>query len=152
MQRLGHGHPRQHARAHLDPGERPDISPEIAVAIRERCDNHPFLLQLVCKRYVESGDLEEAIEQVVTDRMVSYFFSVDFNMLSDSAQEIIRLIAAEPATTGQSVEDALAMSPVATRGELRQLEDLGYVRRGDEDRLELANHFFRAWLEVVDGR
>ncbi len=138
--------------ANLDPGERPGIAPEIAVAIREQCDNHPFLLQLVCKRFVESGDLDEAVEQVTTDRMVSYFFSVDFNMLSDSERQIIRLIASEPAATGQSVQDALAMSPVAARGELRQLEDLGYIRRGEEDHLQLANHFFRTWLEVVDGR
>ncbi len=136
----------------LAPGERPDIELEIAVTIRERCDNHPFLVQLVCKRYVETGDLEEAIEQVATDRMVSYFFSVDFNMLSDSEREIIRLIASEPAATGRSVEDALAISPVAARGHLRQLEDLGYIRRKDDDRLELANYFFRTWLEVVDGR
>ena len=66
--------------------------------------------------------------------------------------QIIRLIASEPAATGQSVEDALAMSPVAARGELRQLEDLGYIRRKKDDCLELANHFFRTWLEIVDGR
>ena len=138
--------------SNLDPEERPGIAPEIADAIREQCDNHPFLLQLVCKRYVESGDLEEVIEQVTTDRMVSYFFSVDFDMLSESEREIVRLIASEPAATGQSVEDALAMSPVAARGELRQLEDLGYIRRREEDHLQLANHFFRTWLEVVDSR
>ena len=137
--------------SNLEPGERPGISPQIAVAIREQCDNHPFLVQLVCKRYVESGDLEEAVEQVATDRMVSYFFSVDFNMLPETAREIIRLIASRPAATGRSIEDALAMSPVAARGELRQLEDLGYIRRREEDRVELANHFFRTWLEVVDG-
>ena len=138
--------------SNLDPEERPGIAPEIADAIREQCDNHPFLLQLVCKRYVESGDLEEVIEQVTTDRMVSYFFSVDFDMLSESEREIVRLIASEPAATGQSVEDTLAMSPVAARGELRQLEDLGYIRRREEDHLQLANHFFRTWLEVVDSR
>ncbi len=138
--------------ANLDPEERPGIAPEVAAAIREQCDNHPFLLQLVCKRYVESGDLPEAIEQVATDRMVGYFFSVDFDMLSDSEREIIRLIASEPAATAQSVEDTLAISPVAARGELRQLEDLGYIRRAEEDRLQLANHFFRTWLEIIDGR
>ena len=138
--------------ANLEPNERPSIAPELALAIRERCDNHPFLIQLVCKRYVESGDLEEAIEQVATDRMVSYFFSVDFDMLSEPEREIIRLIAAGPGATRQSLEDSLAMPPTAVRGELRQLEDLGYIRRKEADRLELANYFFRAWLEVVDGR
>ncbi len=135
----------------LAPYERPRIEPGVAAAIRERCDNHPFLVQLVCKRYVESGDLQEAIEQVATDRMVSYFFSVDFDMLSDAEREIIRLIATEPGATRRSVEDALAMSATAAEGELRQLEDLGYIRRKDADRLELANYFFRTWLEIVDS-
>jgi DNA-binding winged helix-turn-helix (wHTH) protein len=66
--------------SHLDPEERPRFEDGVVEAIREHCDNHPYLVQLVCKRYLETGALEEAIEQVATDRMVSYFFSVDFEM------------------------------------------------------------------------
>ncbi len=136
----------------LGPEERPGIAHDDAAAIRERCDNHPFLIQLLCKRYVESGDLQEATEQVATDRMVSYFFSVDFDMLSESERDIIRLIATESGSTSQSVQETLAMPSTAIQGDLRQLEDLGYIHRQAGSRLELANFFFRRWLEVEDGR
>ncbi len=138
--------------SNLEPEERPAVAHDVAVAIREQCDNHPFLIQLVCKRYVESGDLEEAMETVASDRMVSHFFSVDFDMLSESQREIVRLIATGPDPTTQSIEEALATSSTAIQGELRQLEDLGYIRRQQGTRLELANYFFRTWLEVEDRR
>ncbi len=79
--------------SHLHPEERPHFADGVVEAIREHCDNHPYLVQLVCKRYLESGGLEEAIEQVATDRMVSYFFSVDFEMLSEVERKIIRTMS-----------------------------------------------------------
>ena len=50
-------------------------------------------MQLVSKRFLEIGQLEEAIEQVGTDSMVSYFFSVDFEMLSRSERAVLRFIS-----------------------------------------------------------
>jgi DNA-binding winged helix-turn-helix (wHTH) protein len=72
--------------SHLGTQERPRFADGDVEAIRDHCDNHPYLVQLVCKRYLEAGELQEAIEQVATDRMVSYFFSVDFEMLSEAKQ------------------------------------------------------------------
>lgn len=51
---------------HLDSRTRPSCGSVAAVT------THPCLIQLVCKRYLEMGDLEEVLEQVASDRMVSF--------------------------------------------------------------------------------
>lgn len=52
---------------------RPGFDDEAVELIRQPCDNHPYLIQILCKRFQETGNLEEAFEQVATDPMVSYF-------------------------------------------------------------------------------
>ena len=61
--------------SHLPAAAQPNVSSEDLETIRERCDNQPYLLQLLSKRFAETGDLEEATERVAADRMVSHFFS-----------------------------------------------------------------------------
>jgi hypothetical protein len=129
---------------HVD--ERPQFEEGVAEAIREHCDNHPYLVQLLCKRYLETKEPDEAIEQVATDRMVSYFFSVDFEMLSPSEGEILQTIARQSQVSGDALREDFSMGPDAFAGTLRRLEHLGYLRRDDRHGLSLANYFFRRWL------
>ena len=122
--------------------------------IRERCANHPYLIQLVCKRCLELGDVEEACEEVATDRMVSYFFSIDFEMLSEVEREVIQVIARQTAATSKSIQRDLdhssgARSGGSLSGGLHRLEHLGFIRRDAERRFVLANYFFRRWLDDV---
>jgi hypothetical protein len=131
---------------HLPPQARPQLDDEIVELIRRRCDNHPYLIQLVCKRYLELGDLDEACEQVASDRMVSYFFSVDFEMLVESERKILRLISQETAATSASIRHNLPLSTGALNGALQRLENLGFVRRDEQRRFVLASYFFRQWL------
>jgi hypothetical protein len=135
--------------SHLGPEERPHFAEGVVEAIRDHCDNHPYLVQLVCKRYLESGGLEEAIEQVATDRMVSYFFSVDFEMLSEAEGEIIQMIARQSAVASNSIREELSLGSDALEGTLRRLENLGFIRRNRERRFVLANYFFRRWLQEM---
>jgi DNA-binding winged helix-turn-helix (wHTH) protein/predicted transcriptional regulator len=132
--------------SHLGPDERPRFADGVIEAIRDHCDNHPYLVQLVCKRYIETGGLEEAIEQVATDRMVSYFFSVDFEMLSDSERDIIRIIAGQSKASSSTIEERLSLGPDALDGTLRRLENLGFIRANENRQYLLANYFFRRWL------
>jgi len=134
---------------HLDPGQRPQFPDGGIETIQSHCDNHPYLVQLVCKRYLETGGLQEAIEQVATDRMVSYFFSVDFEMLSETEGDIIRIIARRPTATGDSIREECSLDPDVFEDSLRRLENLGFVRGGKERRFELANFFFRRWLQSM---
>ena len=87
------------------PGRR--WSPLRCSGIREACDDHRYLLQLVGKRYLELGDVEEALDQVSTDEMVSYFFAVDFEMLSPTEQQILRTLGEMSAATSGSLEERL---------------------------------------------
>ena len=134
------------SQSHLPPEERPDIDGETMTGIIEHCDNHPYLMQLVCKRYVETGELEEAIAQVATDRMVSYFFSVDFDMLNTTEQRVIRTIAGMPAMARDAIRERMSIRADELDGYLRQLINLGFLRHEGNDRFALANYFFQRWL------
>jgi len=135
--------------SHLDPGQRPGFGDDVVEAIRQHCDNHPYLLQLVCKRYLESGGVDDAIEQVATDRMVSYFFSVDFEMLSATEGDIVRFIAGQAEATSEAIREELALAPDVLDGSLRRLENLGIVLGGEGRRYALPNYFFRHWLQSM---
>jgi DNA-binding winged helix-turn-helix (wHTH) protein len=136
--------------AHLRPDERPRFDDGVVDTIRERCDNHPYLIQLVCKRYLESGGLEEAIEQVATDRMVSYFFSVDFEMLSKVEGDIIKMIAKQSVASSDSIQEEFSLGTGVLEGTLRRLENLGFIRGAIEGQYELSNYFFGRWLQEID--
>ena len=136
---------------HLPEDARPHFDEGVVDAIREHCGNHPYLIQLVCKRYLETGTLEEAIEHVATDRMVSYFFSVDFEMLSESEGGIIRAIARQSPVAGDSLEDELALDHDTLEGGLRRLANLGYLRRLEGQGYAHANYFFRRWLQQTEN-
>jgi serine/threonine-protein kinase len=125
---------------------RPPLAEEEAETICRRCDNHPYLLQLVGKRRLESGDLEGAIEEVAADPMVAYFFSVDFEMLSPTEQQILRTVAHDTPAASDTLEARLALDAPALGGALQNLENLGFIRRDAERHVILANYFFRRWL------
>lgn len=133
--------------SNLGPAERPQYEDGAIQAIREHCDNHPYLVQLVCKRYVESGSLEDAIEQVATDRMVNYFFAVDFEMLSEPERQIVRLLTDSAGMSHATVGEELLLSEHVLKDGLRRLEHLAFIRRASDGRYALANYFFRRWLQ-----
>jgi DNA-binding winged helix-turn-helix (wHTH) protein len=142
------------SQSHMRPEEQPDINDETMTRILEHCDNHPYLLQLVCKRFVESGQLEEAIGQVATDRMVSYFFSVDFDMLTATEQSVVRTIADTPGIARDEVRKRISVRADELDGYVRQLIDLGFIRQDGDGGFALANYFFGRWLRgmVVDSQ
>jgi tRNA A-37 threonylcarbamoyl transferase component Bud32 len=133
--------------SNLPRASRSNFDDETVETIRARCDNHPYLIQLVCKRYSELKDLEEALEQVATDRMVSYFFSVDFEMLSETERNVVRIIAEQSAAASDSIQESLSITAGSLRDSLNRLEQLGFIRRNEERRFILVNYFFRRWVK-----
>jgi len=81
--------------------------------------------------------------------MVSYFFSVDFEMLSEAEREIIQMIARQSGVESNSIREELSLGSDALEGTLRRLENLGFIRRNRERRFVLANYFFRRWLQEM---
>ncbi len=133
----------------LPAAARPRITDRAVETIRRRCDNQPYLLQLVAKRFAETGDLERATEQVATDRMVSHFFAVDFEMLTGLERDALRLVGRHDAADSAFIAASLAESDGSVTGALSRLEQLGFLRRDGERRFVLANHFFRHWLQEL---
>ena len=131
----------------LAPATRPALTDEQVEAIRAQCDNHPYLLQLVSKRFLERGDLEAVFRQVTTDRMVSYFFSIDFEMLSPVEQSILRIVAQQSAATSDTIRGTLRFEDRAVGAGLDRLAELAFIRRGPDRSFLLCNSFFRTWLE-----
>jgi hypothetical protein len=132
---------------HLGAESRPSISAEEVEVIRRRCGNHPYLIQLVGKRFLELEDLDEACEQVAADRMVNYFFSVDFEMLSGTEQTILRILSERASSAGDSIAQALVTDSGKRTGALQRLENLGFVRRDAEGRYTYSGYFLRRWLD-----
>lgn len=125
---------------------RPAFDAEDVETIRLRCGNHPYLIQLVCKRLLELGDVDEACEHVATDRMVSYFFSVDFEMLSDPERTILRLLSDSAPATRESIEVAVEANTVDRADALQRLQNLGLIRRDEDLRFVISSFFFNRWL------
>lgn len=132
----------------LPDDSRPSISEKVVEQIRSHCDNHPYLIQLLCKRYLELASLDEAIEQVSADPMISYFFAVDFDMLSPNEQAILHLVMDRDSSTSNSIQQELPMDPSELGAYLLRLEHLGYIHRDLERRFVLANAFFRTWFSA----
>jgi len=137
--------------AHLASESRPPFAEQTVETIRTRCDNHPYLIQLLCKRCLELGDLDEATEQVASDPMVAYFFSVDFEMLDETEHQVIRIIAEQDVSTSNSIRQALSVDSAPLGAGLHRLEHLGYIRKDADRRFVLANYFFRRWLGELPG-
>lgn len=130
--------------------ERPAIDDAVVDEIRLRCDNHPYLMQLLCKRYAEAGDLEEATESVASDRMVAYFFSVDFDMLAAREREVLRVVSEHESATSETIRLRFG-DEVSSTGELERLANLGFLNRGADNAYSLSNFFFRSWIRETGG-
>ena len=131
---------------------RPCLDEKTAELIRSRCDNHPYLIQLTGKRYQELNDIEETIEQVTADEMISYFFSVDFGMLSEDERNVINLLAERSSSTSNTILERLSIDAGVLNGSLHRLERLGYIRRNKKREFLLVNYFFKKWLSNISRK
>jgi hypothetical protein len=130
----------------LPTGSRPGFADEIAERIRDTCGNHPYVIQLLCRRALEHDDLGDAIDGIAADPSLDFFFDVDYQLLDDSGRRILRSLAERQSATPDSLVEALPDlgTPVTTT--LRGLQGFGLVRRHRDGGLQVANEFFRRWL------
>jgi len=130
----------------LPDASRPAFGIDEVERIREHCGNHPYLIQLLCRRAHEHKDLEQATEEVAADRAVSFFFSVDFELLSDVERAIILLLAEQPNISSGSVVESLVDPVDGLAGHLKALQNMGLVAEDEAGGLFLPNAFLRRWL------
>jgi len=124
----------------------PSFTDDEVERIRNQCGNHPYQIQLLCRRALDRGDLGKAIEEVAHDRAVSFFFSVDYELRSDIERTILRYLGDQPGASlaeicrdTQDSSDAVAIS-------LSALSELGLVTGDPDGRYEIASDFLCRWL------
>ena len=124
----------------------PSFSDEKVEQIRRQCGDHPYQIQLLCRRALDRGDLDDAIEEVAHDRAVGFFFSVDYELRSDTERTILRFLADQPRASlaeigrgSQDSSDALTVS-------LSALNGLGLVNKDPDGRYDIASQFLKRWL------
>jgi RNA polymerase sigma-70 factor (ECF subfamily) len=133
---------------HLPPDARPGIDDETAERLAESSGGHPYLLQVLCRRYLELGGFEEAVEQVCGDPTIATLFSSDLDALPDGDQAILGALAEQAATDPGRLEARLSVDASTLKASLLRLESLGLVRREEPHGLALGNVFLRRWLQA----
>ena len=130
----------------LRESSRPSFSDDEVERIRRQCGNHPYQIQLLCRRALDRGDLDEAVEDVAHDRAVSFFFSVDLELVGDTERTILRLLAEQPNASLTEISRHIQDSSDAVATSLSALHELGLVARDPDGRHEIASDFLRRWL------
>jgi DNA-binding winged helix-turn-helix (wHTH) protein len=131
---------RQSRAGHGEPG----VDERVVDGIVEKCGGHPYVLQLLCTRYWQLGDLDAAIAAVGADPGLHHLFAVDFGLLAAGEQDLLaRLAAAAPARPLSHAE--LPGSPGELAASLLHLERLGVLRRPG-GRVEIASEILAGWL------
>jgi DNA-binding winged helix-turn-helix (wHTH) protein len=114
--------------------------------IRHQCGNHPYQIQLLCRRVLDRGDLDEAIEEVAHDRAVSFFFSVDYELRSDEERTILRFLADQTGATLEEIRAKADGTSDSVTISLSTLCELGLIERDAKGRYEIASQFLKRWL------
>lgn len=110
---------------------------ETAQAILQAAGGHPYLLHLLCSRFLESGSLDPALDSVAADPAVSFFFSVDVDLLTDAERQLLG---------GLALGERADLGSGEARTALLHLEQLGLVGRDGEGSPQVANPVLRRWL------
>ena len=106
---------------------------------------HPYLIQLLCKRALEMGNMEAAEASLVYDDMVSRFFQVDFAYLNDGEKAILWHVLGNNGIDPKDLSRRTAIQPDNLATALTTLINLGYIR-DNEKGLFIANAFLERWL------
>ncbi len=125
------------------PSAGPRIDARAVEEIVRRSAGHPYLLQLLCTRCCELGDLEAATEAVRADAGLHHLFATDFALLARGEQELLTRLAAAPPARLAVADFAGARDDVAKS--LLHLRRLGVVR-AEGDTVEIASPVLADWL------
>lgn len=132
--------------ARLAEASRPEISDAEIQRICDLCGNHPYQIQLLCRRFLDCDDLDAAVEEVAHDRAVGFFFSVDLELLGETERNILRFLAAHPGASPEAVQTDLEEPAGTVVTRLAALHELGFISRDSGGRHDISSHFLRRWL------
>jgi hypothetical protein len=121
----------------------PLLDPDASAVLREACDDHPLLLQILAKRAIELGDPGAALDDVAADGMVQHLFEADRAVLAPAERALLDELGRNGGTLRE--EAGGSVSPLARRNAAHRLAELRLVER-NEDRLTLRNPLLCRWL------
>ncbi len=103
---------------------------------------HPFLLQVLAKRTLESGAVDPAFESMQHDETLQNFFFVDYNTLQAEEKSLLRRCAENkvPASATSAGEN-MAKQTLLALGMLCERDGL----------LQLRSPLFATWLAAIQG-
>ena len=110
-----------------------------------KSDHHPYLIQLICRRLIEMGDLKRVIEEVSHDDMISHFFSVDFQYLGETEKELLLHLLQSKRLTLQQLRALVKTQQEKLVKLLYELVQTGMVKQVD-GAYAISNYFFEQWL------
>jgi tRNA A-37 threonylcarbamoyl transferase component Bud32/AAA+ ATPase superfamily predicted ATPase len=114
--------------------------------IMQATNNHPYLLQLVCRRLFETNNFDSVVEEMTADDMIGRFFAVDFENLDAKEKEILLHILQNSSVTLEELRVGVNEAPEKLINRLYQLVQLGAIKQ-ERKQYKIANYFFEAWLQ-----
>ncbi|MCG3118959.1 MAG: Serine/threonine-protein kinase PknD [bacterium] len=116
------------------------FAPEMQKILYQLAGGHPFLLQVLAKRTLELGAVDQAFESMKHDETLQNFFIVDYNTLQPTEKALLRRCAASkvPAVTTSTME-SMAKQTLLALGLLVEHEEL----------LQLRSPLTKVWLEMA---
>ena len=81
------------------------------------------------------------------DRAVGFFFSVDYELRSDTERTILRFLADQPGASLDEISSKAEEPSDAVATSLSALYELGLIERDSEGRHEIASQFLKRWLK-----
>jgi predicted Ser/Thr protein kinase len=119
---------------------------ETVYEIMDKTNNHPYLIQLICRRLYETPNLSKVIEEVSMDDMIGHFFAVDFQNLQPKEAEILLHILQNQTVTLGYLQSQIGESAEQLIRQLYGLIQLGAIKQQDGHYL-ISNYFFETWLQ-----
>lgn len=119
---------------------RAGFAPETQKILYQLTGGHPFLLQVMAKRTLELGSVEQVFDGMQHDETLQNFFTVDYNTLQPAEKLLLRRCAGNkiPAATAGTTENMAKQTLLA----------LGLLCE-QEGRLQPRSPLIKAWLEMV---
>jgi predicted Ser/Thr protein kinase len=114
--------------------------PELQKTLYQLTGGHPFLLQVMAKRTLELGSIDQVLESMKHDETLQNFFVVDYNTLQPAEKSLLRRCAETkvPAVTTDTTE-SMAKQTLLALGLIIEHEGI----------LHLRSSLIKAWLEMV---
>lgn len=119
------------------------FTPEIQKILYQLTGGHPFLLQVMAKRTLELGSIDQVFENMQHDETLQNFFTVDYNTLQAGEKSLLRRCAENKVSAAAtSTTENMAKQTLLALGLLSEYEGI----------LQPRSPLIKAWLEMVKDK